>query len=147
MQKVKIKWEPKNFALKVMNPMYKCVITVFLPLRKVGELSPLSFEIAKYDFDPGLYPEDIVYIHDASFFQTKRNEKVVEGDEQKFSFEAQVLRRRKIIEPGVPKDSFTLLIELEIADKEQMPEIVRLCKTTFAGQYEDYELEVKSNQD
>lgn len=126
--------------------MYKCVITVFLPLRKVGE-SPLCFEIAEYDFDPGLYPEDIVFIHDTSFHQTKRNGKLVEGDEQKFSFEAQIFKRRKIIKPGAPKDSFTLLIELEIADKEQMPEIVRLCKTTFPGQYEDYELQVKLNQD
>lgn len=127
--------------------MYKCEITVFLPLRNVGESSPLSFVIAEYDFDPGLYPEDIVFIHNASFFRTKRNGKFVLGDEQKFSFEAQVLRRRKIIEPGVPKDSFTLLIELEIADKEQIPEIVRLCKTESPGHYEDYELEVKSNQD
>lgn len=123
--------------------MYKCVITVLLPLRIVGESSPLCFEIAEYDFDPGLYPEDIVFIDNASFLQTKKKGKLVEGDEQKFSFEAQVLRRRKIIEPGVPKDSFTLLIALEIADKEQIPEIVRLCKTTFPGEYEDYELEVK----
>lgn len=126
--------------------MFKCEIVVFLPLRKVGQESSLSFTIAEYEFDPGLAPGDVVNVNNASFIQTIRNGERVAGNDPKFSFEAQVLRRRKIIEPGVAKDSFLLLIDLEIANKELIPEIVKLCKDTFPGEYEDYEV-TKSTQD
>jgi hypothetical protein len=124
----------------VSNNLFKCKIAVCLPLCTAGDPSPLSFTVAEYDFDPGLYPQDMIRINGTPLVRTRRNDKLVLDDGPKFSFDAQVLRRRKIINFDKPESSFILLIELEIADKEQLPEIIKLYKETFPGTYEDYQL-------
>lgn len=118
--------------------MFKCLIGVFIPLCAAGTQERLSFTVARYDFDPGLQPGDEVRINNAPFVRTRRNGQPVEGDDPKFSFWAQVLKRRKIVEPGAGGDKFFLLIDVEIADKELLPEIVSYFKETFPGGYEDY---------
>lgn len=130
--------------------MFTCEIAVSLPLYQEGTQRRLDFIIARYSFDPGLQFGDEVRINDATFTQEWKTEgryekgerqqiiRQVEGTGPKFSFDARVIGRKKVIEPKVPEDSFVLKIGLEIADKEQMPEMVNYLKETFPGKYEGY---------
>lgn len=111
--------------------MFKCAIVLPLPVRDAGEIENTSFVIAEYGFDPGLALEDIVLVTEAPFARTTRNGKRIKGDGPFFSFSAQVVERLKVIRPKAEGDEFTLIIKLEMADKEQMPEIVCLYKSFF----------------
>jgi hypothetical protein len=119
--------------------MFECSVLVFLPLRDKESKLPLSFEVARYDFDPGLHPKDAVYVQDAAFFSTRRNGELVRSDGPRFNFDAQVVRRNKVVTSG-PPSSLVLFIELEVADKEQIPEMVNSVKQVFP-EYEDYVLD------
>lgn len=124
--------------------MFKCLITVLLPLYEEDSDEPVFFSIAEYDFDPDLYPGDEVYVSEAEFGQTlvtdesSKVDKRVAGEGPTFSFNAQVVERSKIIEPGAGTnangevvDQFTLIVLLEIADKEQVPAMVAEVKELF----------------
>lgn len=124
--------------------MFKCLITVLLPLYEEDSDEPVFFSIAEYDFDPDLYPGDEVYVSEAEFGQTlvtdesSKVDKRVAGEGPTFSFNAQVVERSKIIEPGASTnsngelvDQFTLIVLLEIADKEQVPAMVAEVKELF----------------
>lgn len=112
--------------------MFNCVITVYLPLQTVEDSEPWHPIIAQYDFDPGLYEGDSVRVHEAPFCNTRVNGVLVKGDGPSFSFVAMVKRREKIIGYGEPS-KLTLEIELEIADKEQIPEIIETLVQNFPG--------------
>lgn len=124
--------------------MYECCINVCLPLSCRGHKGPHCITVARYDFDPGLSIGDEIYVENAEFIRTVRSGEVVDGDGPKFSFTGQVLRRVKAVRHQAPKDKFLLFIEVEIADKEQIPEIVNKIKQAFPGDYQDYSLETDS---
>ena len=115
--------------------MFECVVNVELPIYPGEKREITSYQIASYDFDPGLEVEEQVKVNDASFFQIKRNGKRVRSTQvERFSFQAIVKERTKIVEPdfeidaGEVVDKLTLLIVLEVADKEQLPEISRILR-------------------
>jgi hypothetical protein len=118
--------------------MFSCEIYVDLPLRLPGEQKMQSFVVARYNFDPGLRPGDTVHLNDVSFISRTINGRPAPPRGPKFTFAAQVLSRESRIEPGVEEDDFVLSIQLEIADKEQIPEITRLLKEKFPESFEDY---------
>ena len=115
--------------------MFECVVHVEMPVYPGEEQQIESYRIASYTFDPGLQVGDKVQVNDASFFQTKRNGKRVKSHQlERFSFQAIVKERSKVIETdaeledGEVVDKLVLVIVLEIADKEQLPEIARIMK-------------------
>jgi hypothetical protein len=116
--------------------MYVCELQVFLPLCIEGTNDPICFKIASFSFDPGLYEKDLVLVRNAAFLTTKVNGVKVDGSGQKFSFEGLVIKRRKMVEVGA-NDTFVLMITLEIADKEQVPEITDMLKK-ISSKYVDY---------
>jgi hypothetical protein len=116
--------------------MYTCKIQVFLPLCCDGTNSPTCFTIASFDFDPGLYEGDCVLVKDATFLIPRVNGVKVESSRPRFSFEGLVIRRYGMIEVGV-NDAFVLFINLEIADKEQIPAITDILKN-FSPECVDY---------
>ncbi|PSN16481.1 hypothetical protein C7293_02415 [filamentous cyanobacterium CCT1] len=115
--------------------MFECVVNVELPIYPGEEREITSYRIASYDFDPGFQVGEKVQVNDASFFRNKRNGKRVRSPQaERFSFQAIVKERTKIIEPDVQLDSGEVidqlisLIVLEVADKEQLPEISRIMR-------------------
>jgi hypothetical protein len=121
--------------------MYECSINVCLPITRKGTSSPFCITVARYNFDPGFHPGEEFFVQGAEFIRTIRQGQVVEGDGPTFNFAAQVLRRRKIVKHEAPIDKLMLVIEAEIADKDQTPEIVDMLKTHFPDTYEDYVLQ------
>jgi hypothetical protein len=119
--------------------MYVCEVQVFLPLCYEGTNSPICFKIASFNFDPGLYEGERILVRDATFVTTRVEGVKVEGSGLKFSFEGLVIKRRKVVEVGV-HDTFVLLIDLEMADKEQVPTITDMLKK-FSPKYVDYKPE------
>lgn len=115
--------------------MFQCKIIALLPVRLVGEEERYYSTVAEYDFDPGLQKGDSIRINQASFIKRTRDGVPIKR-EPTFSFEAQVLARKRYINCDVPNDKFILAIEIEIADKEIYPAIVNLFQETFPGQYE-----------
>ncbi len=118
-----------------LSLMFECVVHVEMPIYPGEERRIESYRIASYAFDPGLQVEDKVQVKDASFFQSKRNgQRVRSLLLERFSFQGIVKERRKIIEPdaeldnGEVIDKLVLLIVLEIADKEQLPEIAKIMR-------------------
>ena len=115
--------------------MFECVVHVEMPIYPGEERQIESYRIASYTFDPGLQVGDKVQVNDASFFQIKHNGRRVRSPQlERFSFQAIVKERSKVIEPdteledGEVADKLVLVIALEIADKEQLPEITRIMR-------------------
>ncbi|MBD2019202.1 hypothetical protein H6F43_03260 [Leptolyngbya sp. FACHB-36] len=102
--------------------------------------------MAEYDFDIGLQEEEFVRVNNASFTRTRVNGKLVESEGPKFSFEAMVVSRKKFINIKLPNDVFLITIELEMLDKEQIPEIVSHIKTSIPTVYEDYQPPTEDDQ-
>ena len=111
--------------------MFKCAIVLPLTVRHPGEMENSDFVIAEYEFDPGLALGEIVLVAEAPFVRARRDGKRVKGNGPFFSFTALVVERLKVISPEAEGDEFTLIIKLEMADKEQLPDIVRLYKSFF----------------
>jgi hypothetical protein len=124
--------------------MFECHIIVFLPVRLIGDEERYYSTVAKYDFDPGLQHGDSIRINNAPFITRTRDDVPIKS-ERTFSFDAQILHRRRYINCDVPADKFILAIEIEIADKEVIPEIVDYFQETFPGQYERYPIEPDSD--
>jgi hypothetical protein len=95
--------------------MFECLILLHLPLTEMPDV-----QIAKYNFDPGLQvgePVDVIELKWGS---------------ELFSFEAVVKVRKYQIKPQ--NDSFRLLIGLEMADKEQLLQLVKILKELNLGE-------------
>jgi hypothetical protein len=112
--------------------MLECVIHLLLPIQPTGQSldKPLSIQVAKFDYDPGLHEGDEVSIAELKWGY---------GESHSFSFNAMVTARRKQIRPGEP-DVLRLNIQLEMADKEQIPQMVEVLKTMNQGKLENYPL-------
>lgn len=120
--------------------MFKYYVTVFLPLCKKGTQESIHYQVAEYDFDPGLQIGDMVQIKNATFLKFKSNGEDIESSGPKFSFSAQVMQLQKTVETVVPKDLFSIIFKLEITDKEQLPAIIDYFEVETSGLYERHQL-------
>jgi hypothetical protein len=117
--------------------MIRNVIGVFLPLTYKGSDERQNFTIASYDYDIGLQENELFQVVDASFYRTLEG-KSVKGAGPRFTFQAKVLKRLKVIQQGEP-DQLTIAIQAEIADKELIPDIVKDLKSSFPDSYDDFQ--------
>ena len=119
-----------------MQEQFRCEILVDLPVERVQTGERVSFRIAELGFDPGIQSESEITVTDAGFARvmsgTGPDAKKIRGVMPRFNFRARVLKRERVLAVDSVKDSngevasrFTLCIYLEIADKEQMPEIIK----------------------
>jgi len=97
-----------------------------------------NFRVAEFEFDPGWVIGEEIHIKDASLTRTRRNGHRIRKDSTpRFSFLGQAIGRKKIVEVDFQDedsqvfDKYTLAIELEVADKEQVPEMVAKMEQFF----------------
>lgn len=116
-----------------MQQQFRCEILVDLPIEDVQTGKRLYFSVAELGFDPGLQSGDELTVQDAGFFYARdlTSGRKVRADIQRFNFRARVLKREKVLAVESVEDAtdevisqLRLCIYLEIADKEQIPEIV-----------------------
>ncbi|MGF1461277.1 MAG: hypothetical protein ACFBSG_19895 [Leptolyngbyaceae cyanobacterium] len=98
-----------------------------------------NFRIAEFEFDPGWVVGEEIHIKDASLTRNRRDgHRIRKETTPRFSFLGQVIGRRKIVEVDFQDegnqvfDKYTLAIELEVADKEQIPDMVAKMNQFFA---------------
>lgn len=110
--------------------MFECLVYLPLPIQPQGQplTEPLSFKIARFDFDPGFQVGEQISIAD------------LEWDERLFSFHAIVKNLKKQIRPRSDGDVLRLMILVEMADKEQIPQMVEILKTLNPDKFENYPL-------
>jgi len=118
--------------------MFECGIYLVLPIQSSANetaTKPLGIRVAKYEFDPGLYPGDEVNVSDLEWGW---------NGEKPFTFSALVIDRKKFIrakqDPNRPQDVFHLVIEIEMADKEQIPRMVKILKELNPEKIKDLRL-------
>jgi hypothetical protein len=68
--------------------MYFCGLLVYLPIVLTQRIDdPLSFRVAEFNFDPGLFIKDEVFLKDASLTNTRdKDGKRIISDDRLFSF-------------------------------------------------------------
>lgn len=113
--------------------MFKCYISVPLPLCKADSLEQWNPTIAEFDYDPGLQKGEIIRANGVQLVKTNKNGKRGESNYPKYSFDAIVTERKKTITSVGFQDYFNIWISLEVADKELLHEMVESLITTFPG--------------
>lgn len=115
--------------------MFECIVFVELPIYPGDNEEIESYRIASFSFDPGLQLGEEVQVDEASFFLNSlpASGRRVRGQEARFSFRAIVKEKLKLIQPDAQgengvTDKLVLQIVLEIADKENLPEISRIMR-------------------
>jgi hypothetical protein len=93
-----------------------------------------------------LRPGDSVRVDNASLVKSKVDGKYVEGNDSKFSFDAQVLRRITFINPEI-ENKILILIEIEIAGKEVIADIRSYLETEYPGVFERHPLTEDLSED
>lgn len=110
--------------------MFKCLLMINLPIR-IGNSTTSNFGVAEFDFDPGFQVGEEIAVKDVALSVYRRQDDRFRDDsERRFSFLGQVVERKHIVsvdtqyKGDIIKDSYTLIINLEIADKEIIPDMV-----------------------
>jgi len=123
--------------------MFNCCFVVDLPLLDKNTGERVYSTIAEIGFDPGLQPDDEVTVNGAAFVKTQHRESGIRRPNSvpTYDFRAKVLKREKVLDIAVETasgvvDTVTLLIYLEIADKEYIPEIVKFLTEKFPESYQ-----------
>lgn len=121
--------------------MFECYVVVFLPLRFVEETDGLKLVVAKYNFDPGLNEGDLVRVVNASIDveRVTPEYRAIAKGLPRFSFDAQVTGRRKVIVSDPSDPIFRLLIDLD-AEQGKRAEIVDTLKRAAPKLFEDFAL-------
>jgi hypothetical protein len=103
---------------------------VNLPIR-IGNSTTSGFGVAEFDFDPGWQIGEEIAVKDAALSVSRRhNDRFRDDSEPRFSFLGQVVERKHVVsvdtqhEEDIIKDSYTLIVNLEVADKEIIPDMV-----------------------
>jgi hypothetical protein len=110
--------------------MFNCLLMVNLPI-KIGDSVTSNFRVAEFDFDPGWQVGEKIAVNNTALSISRRNGvRFRDGSKPRFSFLGQVIARNNIVsvdtqhEEGSVKDSYNLIINLEVADKELIPDMV-----------------------
>lgn len=109
--------------------MFKCVVRLVIPLKPKGQqtVSPMFWQMAEYDYDPGLQVGDEVQVTDWG---------IGELGDKPVTFIASVTRRIKEVKPQKPKDAFEISIYLEMVDKDKLSQIIEILKKLNPGKFE-----------
>jgi hypothetical protein len=110
--------------------MFECVVFLPLPIQPQGQSArePLSVEIARFSFDPGFHKGEQISVVDLNW------------DGQLFSFHAIVKDSKKQIRSTDNGSVVRLMVLVEMADKEQIPQMVEILKTLNPNRFENYPL-------
>ena len=110
--------------------MFKCVVRLAVPLKPKGQqtASPMFWQIAEYDYDPGLQVGDEVQVTDWE---------IGHFCDKSVTFIAAVTHRIKRVKPQKPQDAFEISIYLEMADKDKLLKIVEIFKKMNPGKFEE----------
>ena len=110
--------------------MFECVVFLPLPIQPQGQptTEPLSAEIARFDFDPGFHVGEQISIAN------------LEWDGKSFSFHAIVKNRKRQIRSTNDSSVLRLMVLVEMADKEQISQMVEILKTLNPNRFENYPL-------
>ena len=119
--------------------MFECILVVYLPI-STGANEGSFFRVAQYNFEPNLQVGDQVSLENVNFTISQDN---VSGERKpntkNFNFCASVMKKNKVIltekRNNQVVDIFRVVINLEIKDKEMMPQIVKYMLDTFPNDY------------
>ena len=117
-------------SVKKAKSMFKCFVRLEVPLKPKGQQleSPIFWQVAEYDYDPGLQVGDEVQVTDW---------RIGYHSDKPVTFIALVTKRSKHIKPQKPQDAFEISIHLEMADKDELSRIVEIFKKLNPGDFED----------